>query len=329
MDHPSEPILTIGMPLFNAEPYLADALKSILAQSFASFTLIISDNASTDATESICRAFAQIDSRISYFRQGTNKGACYNFETTLNAANTPFFMWAAGDDLWDVDYLSTCISCLQADAELALVATLTSPFTDEVFREPYRSLLLLPSTTAWKTRYNYLRQPEEMGKANLIYGVFRTDLLKAVAGKTPLTESWGSDMHLVYRYLCVGSLYVVDCPMFFKRQPAAAVVTACFTGPDLSPGDHERIAFKELRSTWRRYSSYYLSYALTDARDVHAPCAERLRLIASSAMLLCRKLWAPFYRLTDMMIRHRSDRMNKFAASLRPRRWRHRRSSSR
>ncbi|MEB3316910.1 MAG: glycosyltransferase [Cyanobacteriota bacterium] len=317
------------MPLFNAEIYLAEALQSILSQSFAHFTLLISDNASTDATESICRAFAQTDSRISYFRQSTNKGACHNFQITLNAAETPFFMWAAGDDLWDADYLATCISCFEADADLALVATLTSPFTDEVFREPCRSLLLLPSTTAWKTRYNFLRQPEGMGKANLIYGVFRTDLLKAVAGKAPLTESWGADMHLVYNYLCVGRLCVVDRPMFFKRQPAVTVARACWTGEGLRPGDHERIACKELRSTWRRYSSYYLTYVLTDAQDVHAPFHERLRLMACAVILLCRKIWAPFYRLAEMIVRHRSDRINKFAASLRPRRLRHRRSSSR
>jgi glycosyltransferase involved in cell wall biosynthesis len=50
----SKPLVTIGLPVYNGENYISQAIDSILAQTYENFELIISDNASTDKTESIC-----------------------------------------------------------------------------------------------------------------------------------------------------------------------------------------------------------------------------------------------------------------------------------
>jgi len=60
-------IVSIGMPVYNGEKYIREALDSLLAQTFADFELVISDNASTDGTEAICRNYAEQDARIKYF----------------------------------------------------------------------------------------------------------------------------------------------------------------------------------------------------------------------------------------------------------------------
>jgi glycosyltransferase involved in cell wall biosynthesis len=73
------PRVSIGMPVYNGEPYLTRALDALLAQSFTDFELIISDNASTDATETICREYAARDRRIRYYRCNENHGAAWNF----------------------------------------------------------------------------------------------------------------------------------------------------------------------------------------------------------------------------------------------------------
>ena len=117
-------MITIGMPLFNAEDFLEEALDSLLAQSFCDFKLIISDNASADGTEHICRRYAKADSRITYTRQASNQGGIANFCSVLKAADTPYFMWAAGDDIWAPEYIEMCIANLQADPELGLVASI-------------------------------------------------------------------------------------------------------------------------------------------------------------------------------------------------------------
>src|SRR3954467_5074495 len=94
------PRLTVGLPTYNGEDYLASALDSLLAQTFTDFELIISDNASTDATESICREYAAKDARIRYIRQEKNRGAASNFRFVLDKSGGKYFMWAACDDFW-------------------------------------------------------------------------------------------------------------------------------------------------------------------------------------------------------------------------------------
>ncbi len=76
---PSSPSITIGMPIYNGDRFLIKTLDSYLKQTFTDFELIISDNASTDSTEKICREFASRDKRIQYFRNEKNMGAGWNF----------------------------------------------------------------------------------------------------------------------------------------------------------------------------------------------------------------------------------------------------------
>lgn len=107
------PRVSIGMPVFNGEKYIRDALDSLLNQTFSDFELIISDNASTDSTEEICCEYASRDSRISYFRQTENNGAITNFQFVLDQARGEFFMWAAYDDLWSSDFLKDAVGSLK------------------------------------------------------------------------------------------------------------------------------------------------------------------------------------------------------------------------
>ena len=77
------PRVSVGMPVYNSEAYLREAVDSILSQSFADFELIISDNASTDSTEEICRAYASQDRRVRYLRSSVNIGANGNYNNVF------------------------------------------------------------------------------------------------------------------------------------------------------------------------------------------------------------------------------------------------------
>lgn len=107
------PAVSIGMPVYNGERHIRPALESLLAQTFADFELIISDNASTDGTESICREYAARDARIGYFRQEKNRGASANFQFVLDQARGEFFMWAACDDVRSPDFISVNLDFLR------------------------------------------------------------------------------------------------------------------------------------------------------------------------------------------------------------------------
>jgi len=107
--------ITIGLPVYNRDHSIKKVIESILDQSFENFDLLISDNASTDNTEKICRDFAKKDKRIRYFRQEENIGMNPNFKFVLDNAlpKAKYFMWAASDDLRSLSFLERNISFLR------------------------------------------------------------------------------------------------------------------------------------------------------------------------------------------------------------------------
>lgn len=110
------------MPVYNGEKFLRFALDSILQQDYTDFELIISDNASTDATENICREYAAKDPRIRYYRNEKNIGASGNFNGLVERARGEFFKWAAHDDVHLPGFLRRCVDAFEtAPATVALV----------------------------------------------------------------------------------------------------------------------------------------------------------------------------------------------------------------
>jgi glycosyltransferase involved in cell wall biosynthesis len=109
------PYVSIGLPVYNGENFLHEAITSILAQTFQDFELIISDNASTDKTEEICRAFTDQDERIKYSRNRENIGVEKNFYRVFALSSGKYFKWAAHDDLCHPDFLQSCIDVLDRD----------------------------------------------------------------------------------------------------------------------------------------------------------------------------------------------------------------------
>jgi len=104
------PSISIGMPVYNSERYVAAAIESIINQSYSDFELIISDNSSEDMTGDICRSYASKDSRIKYFRQSSNIGMSPNFIFVLEQARAKYFMFAAGDDTWSSNWVNDLLT---------------------------------------------------------------------------------------------------------------------------------------------------------------------------------------------------------------------------
>ena len=102
---------------------MRQAIDSLLAQSFEDFELIICDNASTDATESVCRGYVEADNRIRYFRNDRNIGLQANFDKVLDLATGPYFMWAGHDDLWDPSYISRMVDVLDRRDSVVLAGS--------------------------------------------------------------------------------------------------------------------------------------------------------------------------------------------------------------
>jgi glycosyltransferase involved in cell wall biosynthesis len=115
--------VSIGIPVYNGDKYLAQALDSLLAQSFKDFEVVISDNASTDTTAEICQAYRNKDARIRYFRSDRNLGAAWNHNRVFELASAPLLKWAACDDLLHPLFLERCVEALHKDPGVVLSHT--------------------------------------------------------------------------------------------------------------------------------------------------------------------------------------------------------------
>ncbi len=122
----NKPCISIGMPVLNGEAYIVDAINSLIAQTFDDFELLISDNASTDATEEICRQFAQVDERVKYHRNAETVGAAKNFNDVFHRATGKYFKWAAHDDVCAPTHLQECVACLDSCENAVLVYPLAT-----------------------------------------------------------------------------------------------------------------------------------------------------------------------------------------------------------
>jgi glycosyltransferase involved in cell wall biosynthesis len=111
------PRVSIGMPVYNGEATVAAAIDSIVRQTWTDWELVISDNASTDATATICTDYAARDPRIRYMRQPRNLGAPANFRKVLDESRAEFFMWAAADDRRSDDFIEANATFLAAHPE--------------------------------------------------------------------------------------------------------------------------------------------------------------------------------------------------------------------
>jgi glycosyltransferase involved in cell wall biosynthesis len=124
------PLVSIGMPVFNEERFLRNSLEALVCQDYENIELIISDNASTDATEAICREYAAKYDWIRYHRFDVNTGAANNHIYALGTSSGKYFMWAAGHDLWSSNYLSSCVNALESHPK-AVIAYGSSTWIDE------------------------------------------------------------------------------------------------------------------------------------------------------------------------------------------------------
>jgi len=211
------PKVSIGMPVYNGGSFIREALDSLLAQTFTDFELIISDNASTDATESICRNYAEQDFRIRYIRQRENIGALPNFQFVLNEASGEYFMWAACDDKWDRDWVESLRNALENSGVGAAFGKLMHIDENSMpLEHPANGRTFEFSGSSLRRRVHYFIEFERYGKANPIYSLFRRSVLRGLD-----MTSYSVDFHIVFNLLLETEIIPVPNTVLYKRVHAA------------------------------------------------------------------------------------------------------------
>ncbi|GGK25248.1 hypothetical protein GCM10008955_18650 [Deinococcus malanensis] len=108
-----DPLLTIGLPVFNAEAYVVDALCSVLNQTYQNWELLVVDDGSADRSLEIISQFQ--DERIRVLSDGRNQGLSARLNQTISLARGEFYARMDADDIMVPHRLATQISLLQSD----------------------------------------------------------------------------------------------------------------------------------------------------------------------------------------------------------------------
>jgi glycosyltransferase involved in cell wall biosynthesis len=233
------PGLSIGLPVYNGEKYLAESLDALLGQSYENFELIISDNASTDGTAAICRRYRKQDSRIRYFRQPHNIGAVPNHNFVFRQSRGELFKWASADDLYARDLLQRCVDALNEYRHVVLAHSWTAaidstgnvtqaleyPLATDSLRAPerFRSILFGSSgaevDVVRADNYGVIRADDS-------YGVIRAEVLRRVA---PLDSYYHADRVIVPEIALHGPFYQAPDWLYFRRDHPDRLLHACPT----------------------------------------------------------------------------------------------------
>jgi len=206
------PRLTIGLPVYNGEKYLAESLDALLGQTYTDFELIIADNASTDGTADICQRYAQQDSRVRYLRQPQNVGLAPNHNVVVEQARGELFKWAASDDLYARELIERCVDALDEHPDVVLAHSWSaridgSGAVTHVYKYPLNT-----SSAQAPERFRSLL----FGSGgDDDYGVIRTKVLR----RTAMKESYHhADRTIIAELALHGRFYQVPDWLFFRRD---------------------------------------------------------------------------------------------------------------
>lgn len=203
-----EPLVVIGIPTFNRVRLLERCVTSALAQTYPRVQVLVSDNASVDGTEELCRSWAARDARLLYFRQVENLGATRNFLTLRAKAEAPLYMCLADDDWIDPDFVRRCVAVLRADRSLVMAGG-RARYDDG--RDPPEGMPITCTSRFSMARVlSYYRQ---VADNTIFYGVVRHELVKRV----DVINTIGGDWLYMAALAAHGGIRTVD-GVFLHRE---------------------------------------------------------------------------------------------------------------
>ena len=207
------PRVSIGLPVYNDDRFLAQTLDCLLNQTHRDFELIICDNCSTDRTEEICRSYANKDARIRYHRNPANIGVSRNFNLSFRLSRGEYFKWSAANDLCAIDMVERCIEVLDRRPDIVLCFAKTRIIDENgVIREDYNDQLDLQFNRPSERFQTLLRN---VRLVNVPYGLIRSNALRLTRLEQPYSNS---DIAFLAELVLYGKFAEVPDTSFFRRM---------------------------------------------------------------------------------------------------------------
>jgi glycosyltransferase involved in cell wall biosynthesis len=210
------PKISIGMPAYNSGATIRASIESLLGQSFGDFELIVSDNASTDATRDIVESLAQQDCRIRYVCHPENIGANLNYSSVARAARGEYFKWASSSDWCARTFLARCLISLEQNDDAVLAAPRTRLFAGDLTTatDYMHDIEILDSSALARV----VELTSNLRLNNAVNGVIRMEALR----HTRLIDLfYGADVVLMGHLAMLGKIIRVDEFLYYRRMEVA------------------------------------------------------------------------------------------------------------
>jgi len=279
MNTPSRvPLVSVGLPIYNGARFVREAVDSILAQTFTDFELVVSDNASTDATQRICEGYAAADPRVRYYRNERNMGASYNYNRVTELSRGKYIRHAAHDDVLAPENLERCVAVMEADDAVALCYPQMSRIDENgAVIDTYANSLHLrdPDPVVRWRRFHRLCDSDSM--CDPVFGLFRASVLRA----TPVLGRFASaDVVLLAEVALRGQIHEVPEVLFFERWHAGTSVNA-------NPTPDGRAAWFDpaARGRWENYLPQYRWLREYLAIIGRVPLSPRQKIACAAVMI--------------------------------------------
>ena len=247
----STPLVSIGLPVFNGENFVAQALRCLLDQTFTDWELIISDNCSTDRTWSVCSEFAARDRRIRLYRSERNLGVTPNYNRVFELSRGKYFKWITHDDCFDPQFIERCLQALMNNPKTVLAFPKLVHVDSEgrTIREQVGDLSITDATPESRVSHLMMLERETTDIYWSQFGLIPKNTLK----KTQVMGLFGgSDQVLLLELALHGHFEQVEGATFFHREhPAAATVRNDWTDKQLATfvcaDDRRKLIFPSCR----------------------------------------------------------------------------------
>lgn len=197
------PLISVGMPVLNAEKTVGKAMENLLSQTFQDFELVVCDNASEDATANIVQGFAEQDSRVRLVRFDERVDIRLSFKRAFENTSAPFFMFAPADDRWYAEFMEETLAILKADDSLLACTGKVAFFENDQFSHISRGTAPLMDDNG-KNLVRYLTDPVENARA---FSLMRRE---ALVDAFPNVTYPGWDFQLIARTMVHGKYFEID-----------------------------------------------------------------------------------------------------------------------